>query len=174
MRVLFWSLVLFFGAFFFQLIIWKIRLPDRQSKVLLQIFCFIFIGGLFTIWAARLEFQPLGILPPQGLSEYLHVGLFFMSFTFSYLITYSAVEVDSPSLIMILAIQNAGENGLTKEEFERSNTDNILTLPRINDLVHDKIAYLQGGKYQLTSKGFLLARIFNSYRKLLNLTAQGG
>ena len=75
---------------------------------------------------------------------------------------------------MILAIQNAGENGLTKEEFERSNTDNILTLPRINDLVHDKIAYLQGGKYQLTSKGFLLARIFNSYRKLLNLTAQGG
>ncbi|SVD09600.1 uncharacterized protein METZ01_LOCUS362454, partial [marine metagenome] len=83
-------------------------------------------------------------------------------------------EVDSPSLIMVLAIQKAGENGLTKEEFEQSNTDDILTLPRINDLAHDKIAYLQGDKYRLTPKGFLLARIFNSYRKVLNLTAQGG
>jgi hypothetical protein len=174
MRVLFWSLALFTGAFLFQLIIWKIRLPDRQSKTLLQIFCCIFLGGLFTIWFAGLVFQPLDIIPPQGLSEYLHVSLFFISFTFAYLITYSAIEVDSPSLIMVLAIQKAGENGLTKEEFEQSNTDDILTLPRINDLAHDKIAYLQGDKYRLTPKGFLLARIFNSYRKVLNLTAQGG
>jgi len=174
MRVLFWGLALFAGAFFSQLIIWKIRLPDRQSKTLLQIFCCIFLGGLFTIWFTGLVFQPLDIIPPQGLSEYLHVSLFFISFTFAYLITYSAIEVDSPSLIMILAIQKAGENGLTKEEFEQSNTDDILTLPRINDLAHDKIAYLQGNKYRLTPKGFLLARIFNSYRKVLNLTAQGG
>ena len=174
MRVLFWGLALFAGAFFFQLIIWKIRLPDRQSKTLLQIFCGTFLGGLFIIWVAGLEFQALNILPPQSLSEYLHVSLFFISFTFAYLITYSAVEVDSPSLIMILAIQNAREVGLTKAEFERSNTDDILILPRINDLVHDKIAYLKGDKYRLTSKGILLARVFNSYRKLLNLTAQGG
>jgi hypothetical protein len=174
MRVLFWSLALFAGAFFLQLIIWKIRLPDRQSKTLLQIFCGTFLGGLFIIWVAGLEFQALNILPPQGLSEYLHVSLFFISFTLAYLITYSAVEVDSPSLIIILAIQNARGAGLTRAEFERSNTDDILILPRVNDLVHDKIAYLKGDKYRLTSKGILLARVFNSYRKLLNLTAQGG
>jgi hypothetical protein len=92
----------------------------------------------------------------------------------AYLITYSAVEVDSPSLIMTMAIHKAGKNGLPVDVFKNSMTDEILVIPRVNDLVQDKIAVLKKNIYKLSFKGMILAKIFNSYRSLLRLEDKGG
>jgi len=53
MKVLFWGIFLFWAAFFVHVLVWKIHLPKRQTKTLLQIFFATLIVGLFTLWSAK-------------------------------------------------------------------------------------------------------------------------
>ena len=110
---------------------------------------------------------------PQKTLEYIHVCLLFVSLTLSYMITYSAFEADSPTLVMVMTIEKAGQGGLDKKEFIQRLNDDILIKPRIRDLITDKMAYLDGEKYRLTSKGVLFARIFILYRRLLKAPKGG-
>lgn len=74
---------------------------------------------------------------------------------------------------MILKIYEAGNNGFSKEDFEEIMNDDLLVKTRIRDLLNDKMAYLECNKYRLKPKGFLMARLFIFYRKILG-TDKGG
>ncbi len=115
-----------------------------------------------------------GVTAPTTILEYLHICLFFISITLAYVIIYTAVEADSPSLVIILKIAEKGSKGLVKQEIEQDLNDDILVKPRINDLLKDKMAYLDGNKYKLTRKGILIACLFNFYSKVQNMTHEGG
>lgn len=145
-------------------------MPKRQTKSLLAIFALVTIFGLLAVWAFA---DHLGILAVKSFSDYLHICLFTISLTLAYMITYSAIEVDSPSLVMINAIAKAGSDGLNEKLFIQMMNDNILIKPRLADLLNDKMAHFDGAKYRLTSKGILFARIFIFYRKLLNAPKGG-
>lgn len=173
MNVLFWSIFLFCVAFLLHVLIWKIRLPKRQTRTLLQIFFGTLLVGLFTLWSAKFILQ-IEVSMPGNCSEYLHIALFVTSLTLAYMITYSALEADSPSLVMVMRIAKAGTDGLEKTRFNQLMTDDILIIPRIQDLLRDKMVYVKGGKYKLTAKGVLFARIFMIYRQLLNVHRKGG
>ncbi len=174
MIVLLWSSLLLFSSLLIQILVWKICIPRRQAKTLLVIFSgnFIIVSVFIFIFPKVLTL--LDIPVPQSIATYLHIALFYWAFTMAYLITYSAVEVDSPSLIMTLAIQKAGEEGLPIESFEANMSNELLLIPRVRDLVHDQIAVLKNGTYHLTPKGIVLAKIFNYYRNLLNIKDKGG
>ncbi len=173
MKVLFWGSFLFCFAFLLHLIVWRIHLPKRQTKTLLHIFFGTLLIGLFVLWSAKRILQ-MNMLVPGPISDYLHIFLFVTSLTLAYMITYSALEADSPSLVMIMSIANAGSNGLPKENFEQLLTDGILIVPRIRDLLRDKMISIEEGKYRLTSKGLILARIFIVYRQILKISQKGG
>ena len=173
MRILLYSLLLFSTAFIFHIVLWKIRLPKRQTKVLLQIFFSTLIVGILFLISISSFISEAENIVPQKTSEYLHICLIFISLTLSYMITYSALEADSPTLVMVMTIEKAGPEGLDKKEFDRMLNDDILIKPRIRDLIIDKMAYLDGEKYKLTSKGVLFARIFILYRGLLNAPKSG-
>lgn len=155
------------------IIVWKIYLPKRQTKVILQIFFGVLVVGLFVFWAVPHAVLALGLYAPEGFLEYLHISLFFISLTLAYMITYSAIEVDSPSLVMVITVAKAGIDGLDKEEFEKMMTDDFLVVPRVRDLVNDKMVYTDAYGYKLTAKGFLMARLFVLYRRLLNAQKGG-
>ncbi len=174
MILLFWSVALFLLAFLLQILFWKIWFPHRQAKTLLVLFFTTFTFGFVWILTLSPALPNFGIYPPRHIEEYLHIGFFYWVFTMAYLITYSAVEVDSPSLIMTMAIHKTGKKGLPIDVFMNSMTDEILVIPRVNDLVQDKIAVLKKNIYKLSFKGMILAKIFNSYRSLLRLEDKGG
>jgi hypothetical protein len=109
----------------------------------------------------------------QGVEEHIQASLLFLSCTFAYMITYSAIEVDSPSLLMTLAIARAGPDGMDEKEFETRMTDDVLTRPRLQDLVTDHMILFDGQRYVLTRKGFIIARIFVVYRRILKLEKGG-
>lgn len=173
MLVFLYDLILFFLAFILHLVLWKIHLPKRQTKALLQIFFGTLIVGILFLINISSFVPEAGDLIPQKTSEYFHISLFFISLTLSYMITYSALEADSPTLVMVMTIEKAGQEGLDKKEFDQKLNDDILVKPRIRDLITDKMAYLDGEKYKLTSKGVLFARIFILYRRLLNAPKGG-
>ncbi|KAF0144468.1 MAG: Uncharacterized protein FD156_1772 [Nitrospirae bacterium] len=172
MEVLLWGLTFFGLAFIAHFILWKIYLPKSQIKALLFIFlCTLLIGliGLLNVKSSL-----MGLSVPDTLPEYIHISLLYISFMLAYIVTYSAIEVDSPSMVMVLKIVNAGSGGLDEAEFDKTMTDDILVKPRISDIVTAELAYMDGDKYRLTPKGILLARIFIFYRKLMNNTSKGG
>lgn len=173
MKVLFWGSALFCLAFSLHLIIWKVRIPERQIKVVLQIFFGTFTIAILTLWAASSLVSNFNLFSPKSLLEYLHISFFFVSLTLAYITTYSAVEVDSPSLVMIMIIANAGRDGLDEKQFAKTMTDDLLVTPRVKDLILDKMVYLDGNKYRLTPRGLLLAHIFIFYRRILN-AGKGG
>lgn len=173
MNILVWSSALICFAFLTHLIIWKIHLPKRQTKVLLQIFFGILFLALALFSLKAVRFPLLGQPAPTSFSECLHVALFFISLTLAYMITYSALEADSPTLVMVMNIAGAGSAGLKKESFDKLMTDDILVKPRIKDLLTDQMAVLNDGKYILTSKGVLFARIFITFRKILGAEKGG-
>lgn len=173
MRITVSTIVLFFLSFLAQLIVWRISLPKRQTKVLLVIFFGILFTGLLALKVSPYLIPGLGIYAPKYPLEYLHISISFIALTLAYMITYSAIEADSPSLVMIRAVAKAGSGGLNKKEFEKTMNDDLLVIPRVRDLLNDKMAYIDGDKYRLTPKGFLFARLFVLSRKILNAPKGG-
>ncbi len=171
MSVLIWGILLVWVAFLVHVIVWRICLPKRQTKALVQIFLGTLLIGLFGLWRANLH---LSWSVNLNLPAYLHIALFVIAFTLAYILTYSAIEADSPSLVMIMSIARAGAKGLPTEQFEQLMTDERLIFPRIQDLVRDKLIWVEDGKYKLTTKGVWLVRLFSFYRQVLKATPKGG
>jgi hypothetical protein len=156
------------------LIFWKIKLPKRQTKILLLIYFGVLIVGILILIDILWFFPEYKTFVLKSFLEYLHICFFYTSLTLAYMITYSAIEVDSPSLVMILKISEAGGTGIHKEKFDETMiNDDLFIKPRINDLINDRTIYLEGNKYKLKPKGFLMAWFFTFYRKMLN-TGKGG
>lgn len=172
MKTLIWGNLVFFSFFLLHLAVWKVRLPSRQTKTLL----FLLFSGLAAALAFFRLFPALTLLgfsPPAGPPENLAVAVYVTSLILAYTITYSAVEADSPTLVMIKTIADAGEKGIAKADFFSALNDEVLVAPRLRDLLTDKMAELLDGKYALTPKGRLFAALFTYYRALLGL-GKGG
>lgn len=112
-------------------------------------------------------------MPSNNLFEIIQFFILFVSFAVSYIVSYPAIEVDSPTLIIIKAVSDAGPRGMDKGKLEAMMTDDLLIVPRINDMVSDKMIYLDGGRYRLMGKGLMMARVFSFYRNITG-SAKGG
>jgi hypothetical protein len=167
MNILLTGLILLTVAFFLHLLIWKIYLPKKQTKALLLIFFGTLASGLGFI-----VYNP-GVITFESPWQYLHVALFFIAFTLSYIITYSAFEADSPSLVIVNLIHAAGENGMPDDELKKYLTDDILVHPRILDLYRDQLIFDEKGKILLTPKGKRFVKVFIFHRWLLNAKKGG-
>ncbi|GJQ57648.1 MAG: hypothetical protein D8M57_00215 [Candidatus Scalindua sp. AMX11] len=174
MTILFWGLALFASAFVIHFVLWKIRLPNRQIKAILQIFFTVLVVGILLLWSVPDTSIFCGIAPPTSFAEQIHISLFFISLTLAYMITYTALEADSPSLVIMTAINDAGPDGLDKKCFDKLMNDDILVKPRIRDLLLNKKVKMDGDRYVLTPKGVLFAQIFITYRKIMNVSHKGG
>jgi len=106
-------------------------------------------------------------------TAFLRIALFSGSVFAAYIVSYPAIEADSPSLLIALAVAKAGGNGVSQAELCARFDDANLIYPRLNDLLTDKMAVLEGGKYKITAKGVLLSRIFAAYRDILG-AGKGG
>ena len=174
MRVLEIGLFLFFLAFLLHLIIWKVRMPKRQTKTILQIFFGVLISGIIFLYIKQPALLKGDFFSFESFIEYFHISIFFTSLTLGYIITYSALEADSPSLVMIMLILDAGPSGLDIGAFTQRLNDDLLVKPRIEDLLRDKLVCMDGEKYLLTPKGNSFVTIITFYRKLINLPVKGG
>ena len=173
MKILLFGTVLLLISFTLHVLIWKIRLPVRQTKVLLQVFFGVLLAGIAIFYYLPPSFEIFGMSAPRLISEIVQTIIYFVSFTLAYMITYSAIEADSPSLLMVMLISRKKKEGLEIEIFEREMSDEILIKPRIKDLLLDKMLVYDGRRYQMTFKGRLMAKIFIFYRKLLNAPRGG-
>ena len=173
MKILIYGTIIFCLALSIHLVVWKIRIPKGQTKTLLKIFFGTLFVCLIVVWVASKTIINLNSLLLKQSSEYLHIFIYFTSIALAYIVTYSAVEVDSPSLVIVMNLAKSRKEGLDKEKLKQLINDDLLVKPRIRDLVDDKMANFNSGKYKLTARGLFLIRMFIFYRKLLN-AGKGG
>ena len=155
------------------LVLWRIYVPKTGVRALLKIFFGTLITAILLLYIASAASVSFRHIAPDNIAEYIHICIFFTAMALSYIITYVAIEADSPSIVMIMKISGAGPEGLPKKELRRALTDDLLIKPRIEDLLNDKLILTDRDRYRLTSKGSRFVCPFIMYRKLLGLQKGG-
>jgi len=167
MTVLSLSLIVLLGALAMHLVWWRIRLPRRQTRAII----FITLGAyLLVLGLAALAGGAWSV----SLAQAIHVAFIVLPVLGAYVISYSALEADSPTLVMMLLLDRAGPRGMEEAAFLAALDDDLLVIPRINDLVRDGMAGIDDkGRYRLRRKGLALVRFVGLHRKLLGREAGG-
>jgi len=163
MSILLWGIAFFAITFLIHLFIWRFRRPKNPVRALIFLFSCVISFGLiilYYLWA-------------EDLFGVLYIAIFSCSVFISYLLTYSAIEADSPSLVVVLRIYNAGRSGMSFKDIESHLGDDLLVLPRVKDLVDAGLVDFDGNRYKINKKGTMFLYPFILYRNFLRL-GKGG
>ena len=147
---------------------WRLKVPRRQPLTLAMLFLSVAVLGFAAIYAADLFSGGLPL--PRLLLAFLLYG----SGAVVYLIFFSAMEEDSPSLTLIRLISEAGPRGIHRDDLLRVVERHSYIKVRIDMMVSDGMAVETPTGLRLASQGLWLSRIVLFYRKLLARKIVGG
>ena len=170
---LLWSLAVFLTAFVLQLLVWRVRTPRRHARAIVIVFLVVLVAYLSAFALIQGRLPGLATWLPACPGEGVRLILLVLSLLAAYVITYSALEADSPTLIMVRELGRAGAEGLDRDRFHRSMNDAALVIPRVEDLLRDGMARLEGARYVLTFKGRLITLVIMAHRQLMARGAGG-
>ena len=169
MRIAALALILFLAAFVLHWIVWRIRVPRRQSAALLIILLATLPAGL-----ALVTFVPvLQILRPHGFWEVVQVCIFHVAMTLAYVVAYSAIEGRSPSMTLLTYVADARGCGRTRAELQAALRGDDPVSLRLGALQGDHLIVQENSEYVLTAKGRAWSRCFGIFRNLLNMEKGG-
>jgi hypothetical protein len=168
----FLTIALLLGTLFaVHLIWWRMALPRKQRAALLALFL---IGGL--VLAPVVGFL-LGLFgfAPLSLIQWLNVALAVVAFALAYVVTYSALEADSPTLSLVRHIAAAGRGGLAEVELGEFMASRPFVGARLTALVDEGMVYEKEDRILLADHPYTLFRMVLFHReKVLGLTSHGG
>jgi hypothetical protein len=138
--------------------------PRTRVQGLLKLFSvgFVVLVSGF-VWAGwQRAGGPVGGVPLPATALVLYVLA-----SLAYIIIYTAVEVDSPSALIVLLMRERGDQGMTFSDLREVLTDDNLVMARMRDLVAVGSVSDTGTQFRLEPRGLLIARVFAIYRGLL-------
>lgn len=151
--------------------LWRVCLPRRQTLAIVLLTLTVDAVSLLSLAWSQGTFAGAPGAPSPVV--YAHLGLFMFAMLCAYVITYSALEADSPTLVMVQMLYEARPQGLEVEKFLARLGNDVLVLPRVRDLERDGMAEVRQGRYVLTPKGRLMALGFTRFAKLLRVGLGG-
>lgn len=162
MKILLLAITPFVIAFTLHLIIWRIRLPRNQTMALLYIFFVVFsacsvVAALSVSWI-----------------EWLRAAVLYVGMSFSYVITYSGFEGDSPTLGFMRELDRAGDKGLSDSEVAAFLAQRPFLQARLAALVRSGMVREEGGYYRVSGHRSLGFHLVLSFRKLYGPISRGG
>jgi hypothetical protein len=163
MTVFLTSVGLFLLSFLVHLFIWRCKLPKHQIKALLLIFAIVFCLWLFGTF-----------IYARDLFEILHVALFYGSMSLCYVITYSAIEADSPTLSLIRFLAEGGGTGRSLAEVSQFMAQRPFVRARLSALILSGLIREEGSRYVSTGPQPVSFRVILGFRKLYGPIARGG
>jgi hypothetical protein len=166
MNVLVLGLALFVLAFFVQVAWWRLRRPLSSGHVLILLLVAVILLGWLTAITVASSVPTSAGYWPDGPLAWLQALVLALAIAAAYAMTYPAIEVESPTLIIIEAIAQRGNAGIGIDEFHRVLDDAVLVKPRLKDLLNEGLVVLENGRYRPTAKGIALVHIFVLWRRL--------
>lgn len=157
------GLFLFFAVLALHVLLWNLFKIKKEMFWLAAVF--IVAPGIVAAlsWA-------LGI---AHASSTIASGMLYAALAAVYIQTYPALREDIPSIRILMTI-HAAANGMTRREIIDRLMRQKLFATKITDLENDALISIQEDRMRLTVMGAALARIFQTYRKLLGHAAGRG
>lgn len=154
------SLSMLFVFFLLHVILFRYFQGLRKTLVLV-VLSFIVLG----IGVGLGPYIPLWRnLLPESFLEILLLLQFHLFMTLTYIICYSAIEQQSPSIMIIKKVHAAGDSGSSVESIEHLVDDTFLAEQRIEPLIRSGMTARSGENLILLSKGRVLSEIFHIFR----------
>lgn len=174
MRVFLFTFVPLVAAFAVHWIWWRVALPSRQLRVLLL----VFLGGFATAAVVCWTWPSLLLITPNEAAwwwSFVYFTIFYWAAAFCYVITYSAMEGDSPTLALVLELRKARDEGWSKERLENFFAERPFLRARLSKLASEGMLVESNGIYSLargSSPAFDLILWWR--RRVLGFTEWGG
>ena len=167
------GLLLVLAGFLLHWIRWRLAPPADSARVLVMSWLAGIFGGLLLILLLGWVESRVANLLPEGPLGIAHAVLLSLALAAAYVMTYPAIAVESPTLVIIQAISRRGAEGLPRKALFEQLNDSVLVAPRIRDLLDERLAVRDDGRIRPTSRGRLLARVFIGWRALLGAPKGG-
>jgi hypothetical protein len=158
-------------AFALHLTLWRWRLPKGQLKALLVIFAVVWAVAALSVLAG---FVGTGSFAAGWLVGFLYFCLIYWSAAFCYMITYSAMEGDSPTLSLMRHLHRRGGEGVSHDEIEDFFRKRPFVGARVKALVTDNVFIEEQGGYRLSPGSYLFFRVILCYRRVVFGTIKSG
>jgi hypothetical protein len=168
MRLALTAFGLFLAAFCVHVLWWRIRLPKRQLWTLLRGLTAFFPLGMGMLCG-------LGLWPAAWFTSpaIAVVALLYFSLTITYVITYSALEGDSPSLSLVRWIATRPE-GVTAAELDAFMAQRPFIRARLRALQEDALTEERDGRLFIRGTPSLFFRAILAWRTLYGPMDRGG
>ena len=164
MSSLFLSAGALFIAWIVHLSMWRWRLPSAQLKVLVVIFAVVWAVAALSVLAGLVRAGPSAV---GSLVGFLYFCLIYWAAVFCYVITYSAMEGDSPTLSLTRHLHRRGEEGVSHEEIEDFFRQRPFVGARVKALVTDNVLIEEQGGYRLSPGSYVFFRVILRYRRVV-------
>ena len=159
MLLVFFFITSFAAAWCLHLVLWRVRLPKAQLKTLLIIFFLVWAAVVFALYLSEAELS--------GVLWILYFSLLYWSAALCYVITYSAMEGDSPTLSLTRHLHRGGDEGVAHEEIEEFFRQRPFVGARVKALITDNIFIEEQGGYRLSPGRYLFFRVILGYRRIV-------
>lgn len=167
MRVLTIALACSVAGFLIHWIVWRVRIPVRQTVWLLAIFSSVLAAALASSpwWPAACRFASAW--------EMLHVAIFHVATMLAYIVAYSAIEERSPSMTILSRVADSGDHGQSPEQLQAMLIDVSPVEIRLKAMLRDGMIDEESGGLVLTAKGRAWATTFAAWRRLMRFELGG-
>jgi hypothetical protein len=162
MQILLVAIVPFVVALGLHLVWWRIRLPSNQTIALLFIFVAVFAVATVAVFC-WIPFVQL-----------LRATLLYVASSFSYIITYSGFEGDSPTLGFMRAIDASGDKGLSDAEVSAFLERRPFLQARLAALLRSGHVREENGYYFVSGHRAFGFHLVLGFRKLYGPISRGG
>jgi len=165
MSAFFTALALFLLSFAVHVLVWRVRLPKNHTRALILIFALVPLGAALALVLA----QPSLGRPVLALADLPGIALFYAGATGCYLIVYTGVEEDSPSVLIVRALESAAERGCSRAELSALVAPERFVQARFSALERDRFVAAAGTGNRLTAPGLRVARLSTWLARIFNL-----
>jgi hypothetical protein len=162
MQILLIAIIPLIVALLLHLIWWRISLPSNHTMALLCIFV-----GVFAV-------ASIAGLPWISFIQLLRAALLYVAASFSYIITYSGFEGDSPTLGFMRAVAASGAKGLSEAEVSAFLARRPFLQSRLTALLRSGLVREENGYYFASGHRAFGFHLVLGFRKLYGPITRGG
>jgi hypothetical protein len=154
-------------SFIVQVVLWRLALPRKQTAALLFLFLIV---PLIVFDAAAVSGHAIRLSP----AELTRAILLYVSCSLAYIVLYSAIENQSPTLAIVSHLATVGAAGCTDPEiFTQFGTEDTLS-NRVLAMQQGGWVSRDGDTMRLTPQGRFYARLFQCGSSVVGLGMKGG
>lgn len=150
-----------------QVLFRNVWVPKRRMRALLVLFAVVPACALLLAWLAG---HPVVLSPAQTVG----LALFYAAFSLGYIVLFSAIEAESPTLAIVAYIAPAGAAGRSDAELHAVFGRDATMTARFERMELSGWVRSDGGMTRLTPQGRFFAELFERTSRVFGLPSTGG